>query len=45
MCFPFYNNKSIFNLPDMWHEVIKNDCETIIARAVFNEGTQEMPGY
>lgn len=45
MHFPFYNNKGIFNLPDMQHEVIKNDSETIVARAVFNAGTQEMPGY
>ena len=45
MCFPFYKNKSILNLPDMGHEVIKNDSETIVARDVFNEGTQEMPRY
>lgn len=45
MCFPFYNNKSIFNLLDTGHEVIKNDSETIVARDVFNEDSQEMPGY
>ena len=42
ICFSFYSNKNIFNLPDMEHEEIKNDSATV---DVFNEGTQEIPGY
>jgi len=29
----------------MEHGIIKNDSETIVARDVFDEGTQKMPVY
>lgn len=44
MCFPFYNSKYTFNLPDLEHEVIKNNSQGIVAKGLFNGVTRKRHG-
>lgn len=44
MCFPFYNSKNTFNLPDLEHEVIKDNSQAIVAKGLFNGVTGKCHG-